>query len=428
MSFALLSSLALVAAAGASHVQLLGSFPSKDVAVCTLTGVAGSPTAYPGSKMPALITTSFVPFGKDVVAVVPDLAAAVAANNVSHDTINFEHQTLWPNQANMISASEFGAPAMIVAGGFLVPGKTPGSIDVFVADTTAAWTRHKITEDKAGFFYHHAIMADMDGDGRNDILTARATKPVLPWKKTQSELLWLERPAEGNDWTTWKEHLLFTDGPGVGFAYEDLDGDGKKEVIGTEFFAKQRLAIYSCPAEHFGLCGADASSSTSNLTVTVLDDTEGPFFNVEVSDLDANGKVDLLVTNNKADGSGKVFAFEQTAPLTFTKHVLAGPGYKPHGFGPGLGGPGTATSFFPTVSDKSKKGVRPSIVVSGDDSGHTDLLTPTGDAFQYEIETIANGTGTMGTMAVGDIDGDGVSEIIVPYYKDSKIDVFRCIV
>merc|ERR1711871_1014127 len=174
----LLATAFLVGAACASRVQLMGSFKSKDAAVCTLTGAAGSPTAFPLSSGPALITTSFVPFGKDVVTVVPNLAKALASSNVSHVTINFEEETLWPNQAEMLPYSQFGAPAMLLAGGFLVPGKSPGSIDVFVAEN-AGWKRHKITEDKKGWFYHHAIMVDMDGDGRDDILTARATKPMI---------------------------------------------------------------------------------------------------------------------------------------------------------------------------------------------------------------------------------------------------------
>ena len=132
-------------------------------------------------------------------------------------------------------------------------------------------------------------------------------------------------------------------------------------MVATEFFAKQRLAIYTCAEKHFGLCGpaGAADGATTPLDVTVVDDTDGPFFNVQVVDLDGDGQRDLLVTNNKADGTGAVFGFERMksskasgptagrlkeASFNFTKHVLAGPGYKPKGFGPGLGGPGPGTT------------------------------------------------------------------------------------
>jgi len=48
-----------------------------------------------------------------------------------------------------------------------------------------------LTEEKKGYFYHMTETYDMNNDGRLDVLTARATLPIIS-KKGHGELLWLE--------------------------------------------------------------------------------------------------------------------------------------------------------------------------------------------------------------------------------------------
>lgn len=48
----------------------------------------------------------------------------------------------------------------------------------------------EVTTPLKGFFYHEALVIDMNNDGRKDILTARANFPVSGDGK--GELLWLE--------------------------------------------------------------------------------------------------------------------------------------------------------------------------------------------------------------------------------------------
>jgi len=190
----------------------VGSFTHKNPAVCTFTGLANiDNNTFPGSNSTALFTTSFDALAKDEVTVVTDFGTSV--NTGSFDDVLVEDNTLWPNMVTMLPTDEFGQPSLLVAGGFLVPGKTTGSIDVFLFDSASTTpTQHiKLSTDKKDFFYHKAVMHDMDGDGDNDVLAARATDPTLPWQKKASELLWLERPGDpvsGN----WTEHVLFENG------------------------------------------------------------------------------------------------------------------------------------------------------------------------------------------------------------------------
>jgi hypothetical protein len=197
--------------------EIGSGFTHKNPAVCAFSGYAGRDNnTFPTSKSVALFTTSFDGVGADEVTVVRDFGAGVAAGGAFKDEV-VETDTLWPNMATMLPASEFGAPALLLAGGFLVPGKTPGTIDVllFNASTGSATpaSQVKLSTDQKGYFYHDAQMFDMDGDGDNDVIAARATDPTLPWEKKASQLVWLERPNTGLPTTAgWKEHLLFENG------------------------------------------------------------------------------------------------------------------------------------------------------------------------------------------------------------------------
>ena len=82
------------------------------------------------------------------------------------------------------------------------PSKATGSINLldvsnFGAGGGANTTKTKICTDRKANFYHHAEWHDVNGDGRMDILAARAFKSMNPLSKPESDLVWLEQPPEG---------------------------------------------------------------------------------------------------------------------------------------------------------------------------------------------------------------------------------------
>lgn len=358
-----------------------------------------------------LLVTTFKPQGEDGVYVVRNLPGVF--NGTATPTLEtITMSVVWPNQAVMApyNASREMPEGVLVAGGFFVSEKkATGTVSMFDVNGKEL----KISTDEKDFFYHQAEFVDIDGDGLQDVLAARTHKTLIG--KATTEMIWMKQPAQaGQPWTTT---VLINDGPGVAFAVVDLDNDGKNEIVATEFFAQQDLAIYSCPAMSWSQC------SPSNVERVVIADGDGSYFNVEWVDLNGDGKKDLLATNNGKDGS--VFAYEQPAnwrTMPWGRHVISTGEYKPTmSYLPGRGSPGIALSFR-TSSDQ----VKPRVLVSADDGGFVMLLQPMSDTltndWSYNATKFYTGKGTIGTPAVGDLDRDGYTDaVFIPDFANGKL-------
>jgi hypothetical protein len=348
-------------------------------------------------------------------------------------------QFSWPNEAYQVPA-EIKAKANItgnviaVADGFLFPLKQTGGIHLLeVGKGLEDVTVKTISEVKHAWFYHHSEWMDVDMDGVMDVVAARSIKPLLVGH-TDSELVWFKNNGDG----TWGDTQVLTKGPGVGFKIVDVDNDGKKEIVATEFFLHQQLAIYSCAEASWAKCAG------RSVVETVIDATDGPFFQASWVDLNGDGKMDILAsaqqhTVDKKVMPGKVLAFEQPSSWSpslglhgnWTRHVLAD-GYLPQPKQPqGSGAPGTAVAFQMHANSNEK----PHIVLSGDDGGVVDLLTPASksqDDWTYTKQTLytshtstQQGVNTIGTVMVAAAKGDKSPQLFIPSYAESKLIMYN---
>jgi hypothetical protein len=382
--------------------------------------VATFADSFPGSTGPALLVTTFFPFGNDNVVAVPSVATLLkgeAANVTSLDAA-----AEWPNQADPVPKGAVTAkPAnsfVLTAQGFFVsPQKSTGSVNLLDVTKFPTVVKQQVSTDKSANFYHQAVWHDVNGDGMMDIIAARTYKPLI-FGTTQSNLVWMEQPANPSD--PWVERQLTdNNGPGVAFALLDLDNNGQMQVVGAQFFAKQQLAIFVCAAGKWSQC-----ENGTGVTTVIVDDSEhAPYFNVQWVDLNGDGKKDLLCTTNEANGKGSVIAYEQPSDwriVSWPKHTLA-TGYTPiQPYLPGRGSPGTARAFQLDYVSRTQ----PSILVSADDGGFVDLLLPSDVAFSYQKFRVVNSTNTIGSLAIGDIDGDGYPEFAVPLYAENKVALY----
>ncbi|CAM9397274.1 unnamed protein product, partial [Ectocarpus sp. 4 AP-2014] len=138
----------------------------------------------------------------------------------------------------------------------------------------------RLTNPKRGWFYHKAVWVVLPG-GKKVVLTARVYKPIFG--QAEGELVLLEMPrvdrplSEQN--LPWREKVLVT-GPDVMFEVVDLDReDSTVQVICAEFFGG-RVTMHSL----WG--GGQLPGSQPSVTESwVLDDNAGPAYSITAADL-----------------------------------------------------------------------------------------------------------------------------------------------
>jgi hypothetical protein len=355
----------------------------------------------------------------------------------------------WPNEVTQINASaNLGVSnGLLVAGGFLVPPKQVGAVTAAVLDASGAVSQlAKLSVDDGnaifdGYFYHRALLHDCDGDGLDDVITARAVKPLIGTPNGQ--LVWLKRPAGPTPLAPaslpWQESVLLngTWSPDVLFQLGNLRNDADEQIFFTSFFTGGGLGMVWCPGCNTAGGGNNSWSNAEGLGLFVLDASIGPSFDVSIVDLNGDGQSDLLVTNhvdNATDGGAPqsgVFAYVAPAapvPLTnvsaWTKHTLAS-GFTVREFGPGQAAPGAARAFFPCAGSAAAK---PTIVLAGDGDQRTYVLQAASDSdptnWAYTLTELFDCQGTVGQPAVADVDGDGCVEVFVPCYDVGVVHVY----
>jgi hypothetical protein len=124
----------------------------------------------------SLIISGFTgnPLAKDAVFVIPDVASLLPnITQVGAALVESTDAVVWPNEGVALAGDVITgfAGGLLVAGGFLVPGKSVGAVSVVSLESNG--TASSITQlsvDKGnknfnGWFYHRALLKDVDGDG-----------------------------------------------------------------------------------------------------------------------------------------------------------------------------------------------------------------------------------------------------------------------
>lgn len=340
---------------------------------------------------------------------------------------DFEVDTLtqeleWPNEVDQVPEGVFDNRVWTVAGGFCLTGKDNGSIALMdVSDKKNPEIQIITPFEEQIWFYHRVEWHDMDGDGDLDAVTARAYGDCAT--AGNSQLLWLENPGNKEISSNWEVHILHEHLADVAFRIQEMptpDG-GKTDVILTSGFWSFSL----------GLTWSSTNDWTDLDSLQYISvDNYGWYFDLEVVDINMDGRLDILTTTwSQLGAPGALLAYEipdnwQSASAWSEPHILKD-NYKMWKI-PGKGAPGAAFHFWPTEGVK-EAGKKPFILVDGDDDGSFYVMSANSentDDWGYIQTTIyTQSTGTVGVMAIGDVDGDGSTEIILPIYSQNLLRV-----
>lgn len=115
--------------------------------------------------------------------------------------------------------------------------------------------------------------ADIDGDGRIDVVAAAYSGDVSWWRN------------DGGDPTGWSHHVIDDDFAGANQIFAtDVDGDGDKDVLGAAYLANE-VSWWQ-----------NNGGSPIQWTRHVIDSAFGGACSVRAADLDGDGDTDLLST------------------------------------------------------------------------------------------------------------------------------------
>lgn len=398
-------------------------------------------------------------------------------------------KTVWPNEASHFAAGPLPFEALVVAQGFQ-PAPKAGRltiIDLSNPDENGTYPEYIVHQstNEVPRFYHGIEFVDMDNDGDQDIVTVRSGFAIGNFammggpqaSPPSGELVWFANPGADADFATatWTETVLnFVPfgGPDIQIAAHDFDGDGVVELLATAFFealppppvqtmlGDGRILIFGAPNGFTSWAGVSAFGPMQPRMAVVNADQGAPF-DIEIVDLNLDGKMDLLATNHQPDGiaftstvPGRVYAIEQ--PLDgdlfggeWPVHVLVDnirPNPNPDADRrfPGRLAPGGAKAFAPI--SYLEGGAKPWIVVGGDEASEVWLLAPrrprdcdhwgyrVASIFDVERESELYPTGTqeeteegrtistIGAVAVG-YDDWGIAKLFVPVFEGRDIHV-----
>ncbi len=377
------------------------------------------------------ITTFTNPFGTGIPANFykskVDFTTNVTPFSVTYSDIDGDGKAdlVVATQNNAVSIlRNISTTGSIVASSFaakvdLIPGSTPYSVatcdvdgdgkpDMVIANSgsaTISVLRNTSTSGNisatakvdfaTGSFPTSVAIGDVDGDGKPDIVVANAgSSTISVFRNTTT--------AGSIDASSFAAKVDFATGTTqYGIAIADVDGDGKADVI-TANQNSNNISILR-----------NTSTSGSISVAAKVDFTAGTTpRSVAAGDVDGDGKTDLVVANNN---SNTISVMRNTSS------------------------PGSI-SIAPKVDFTT--GTTPRSVAIGDldGDGKPDFVT-TNNTSPYSVSVIRN-TSTSGSIstdakvdfttatspvsvAIGDVDGDGIPEIAAANSASGSVSVFQ---
>jgi ligand-binding sensor domain-containing protein len=252
---------------------------------------------------------------------------------------------------------------------------------------------------------YFVAIGDLDGDGKADLAVANVTNNTISVYRNTS--------TSGSITTAnFSSKVDFTTGANPrSVALGDLDGDGKADMAVANY-SDNTLSVFR------NTCTSGSITTTSFASKVDFTTGSSPV-SIAKSDFDADGKADLAVANNT---SNTVSVYRNTSSS----------------------GPITSASFAPKVDFTT--GVSPNSAAIGDlnGDGKADLATTNFNSNTVSVFRNTSSSGSISTasfaakvdftigtgtnpqsLAIGDLDGDGKTDLAVANYTSNTVSVIR---
>jgi len=268
-----------------------------------------------------------------------------------------------------------GKPDLLVANS-CYPYCGPGAVSVLLGNGDGTF-QAAVTYDSGGYFATSVAVADVNGDGKPDLLVAN-------WDSNNVGVLL------GNGDGTFQTAVSYSSGGLYPYsvAVADVNGDGRPDIV----IANCVTTSY-CFSGNSGTVGVLLGNGDGTFQAVVTYGSGGnDTTSAAVADVNGDGKPDIVVTN---ESSGTVGVLLGNGDGTFQTAVSYG------------GGGG----YSVVVADVNGDG-KPDIVV-GDGGGSANVLLGNGDATFQTAVSYGSGGWENTSVAVLDVNGDGKPDLML---------------
>lgn len=249
------------------------------------------------------------------------------------------------------------------------------------------WERHLIDEHFGGAIYVFAT--DVDRDGDNDVLATAAAAGVVAW--------WRNDGSEPIQWTKYEIGYFFTNAHGIYAG--DLDGDADIDVLATSADLN-KISWWE---------NQDSSGNGTSWQEFIIDDQFKGTQTVCAADIDNDSDLDVI---GGASGDNEIAWWRNDGghPLTWTKQTIA------RGFN---------VAHWVYAADIDRDGLQDVLGVAFSNDEIAWWRNNGGEPIQWTKQTIDNNFDGVLTVVATDMDADGDPDVLATAWGADEVAWWR---